>query len=216
MWYKVNKRYIGTQQVRPSWWTPWSDIISYFPFKDDILDKKWNNVIISQYSTPLKQSIWYQFEWNCGIDTKCNFICCRTKIDVNSSQDSAIQIAKLDNIWWLSYYFKSGDTNNNQSFCIYPWSTPSWGIYQKVSTSQWVWYHIWVGYGNWIAYYYFNWQRHQIYQWSVTDFWKVGFFIGFSWHKSKATISDWILWNSARSQEQYTDYYNKTKSKYWL
>lgn len=202
--------YIWTDQ-----WAPWSDIISYFPFKNDILDEKWNNVIISPYSTPLKQSIGYQFEWQCYISTKCNFSCCRVKIDLNSSQDSNIQTAILDNIWWLSYYFKS-DGTNNQSFIIYPWSTTSGSIRQKVSTSQWVWYHMWVGYGNWIAYYYFNWQRYQLYQWSVTDFWGAGFFTAFNWHKSKATISDWILWNSARSQEQYTDYYNQTKSLYWI
>lgn len=45
MWYKIQKIYVWTQQVRPKWWqwTPWANTIAYYPFRSDILDHSWNN-----------------------------------------------------------------------------------------------------------------------------------------------------------------------------
>jgi hypothetical protein len=52
MWYKVNKRLVWTKQVRPSWWNPWANTVAYYPLTADFNDKSWNwyNLTVSNAS----------------------------------------------------------------------------------------------------------------------------------------------------------------------
>lgn len=50
MWYKVNKRFIWTQQVRPSGWKPWSNTLAYYPFISDLKDYSGNWYDFTTYS----------------------------------------------------------------------------------------------------------------------------------------------------------------------
>lgn len=41
MWYNIKKNYVGTQQVRPSGWTPNENTLLYLPLQSDVVDKSW-------------------------------------------------------------------------------------------------------------------------------------------------------------------------------
>lgn len=46
---KIKKIYVGTNQVRPAYWnyTPTSNTLVYYPFKEDMNDYSWNNKNLS-------------------------------------------------------------------------------------------------------------------------------------------------------------------------
>ena len=63
MWYKVNKIRVGTQQVRPSWWTPWSNTLFYLPLESDTTDHSWRNIA----TNPSNITYWTLWGVNCAI-----------------------------------------------------------------------------------------------------------------------------------------------------
>lgn len=73
MWYKVNKRYVGTQQVRPSGWKPWSNTIAYYPLETDANDASWNwhnaSWVSGSSYTTVSWKLSANFDWNRYINT---------------------------------------------------------------------------------------------------------------------------------------------------
>lgn len=53
MWYKIKKIYVGTNLVRPSWWTPWSNTKLYYSFDNDIASTSYDS-----------SGWWYNGSWN--------------------------------------------------------------------------------------------------------------------------------------------------------
>ena len=59
MWYKVNKIYVGTQQVRPVW-KPWSNTIAYYPLTSTttVNDMSGNNRNLTNHSVSFNTYDW--------------------------------------------------------------------------------------------------------------------------------------------------------------
>jgi len=208
MWYKVNKIRVGTQQVRPVW-TPWSNTLAYFPFKDDQLDKVWSSSISITWT---KQTLWYNFSssWEILVQTPpstCSFASWWVKY--NSAQTTVAQFW-WTYIWWIKYNFTHSTANYNKRFEIWLWGQ-SYNVSSEQNTTTWQRYHIAMWYDWTYAYWYINWQQ----VWKLSSWHSENWTIRL-WYWINMDVSEYILESQARTAQEVTDYYNQTKSNYWL
>ena len=199
-------------------WKPDANTVMHFPFKNDILDKVWNATIPISWT---KQSVWYQFSSSGQVDftnspTNCRFISVWLKYI--SSQWDYNQITSTF-IWEVLYNFNHKSTDFYHRFQYHSnasSSSPSTTVYptssqQNTNSNQW--YHM---------AYWTDWTKVYAYLNSV----KVRETTIVNWLHTNTSmklfqqmnIVFWeLIWEKAmRSQTDITNYFNKTKWKYWL
>ena len=219
MWYKVNKIYVWTNQVRPTWWTPWSNTVFYFPFTNDATDHSWNWFTLS--NTWTQETIWRTFTTTTALNTATSWKFASVWIKINqrgSWWPSYWDQLMLGMINWNMYYQIVHANNSSETDVVFFWYWSGTRSTKKLNTSLWTWYHLaFYSDTNW-WYCYLNWVKSTI--WTGTPYNSVStrseFFNDNNSTKSSITLSEVIVENRVRSDSEILEYYNQTKSNYWL
>lgn len=224
MGYKVQSRLIWTTKVRPSWWKPWANTVAYYPLNWNANDYSWNG----------KNGTASNITWNSWWDGGCaSFNGSNSYINVpalsitnnltiscwiKTTQSSIWEIIQMVNsAWTQSFEFRVSSWKLNLWLWNSWYSEQGWNSSSSINTWQWV-NVIVTKSGN----------NYNLYINSVND----GVFTSSLWiwfnnnriwlHTNGSNspynwlIDNFIIENKARTASEIADYYNLTKSNYWL
>ncbi len=234
MWYKLKRATIRVngveKQVRPSgWggWQPWANTLLYFPLENDAIDVV-NNVSLT--------SSWTTNYTTVGGVTSAEFT--QSNYLYNNSVNIIPQwdVAKTFSVW---AYIKWHNTSWGAILAI--WGSGAWETFwlwqyendndiimsRSYSTSNRytptlnTWINFVMTYDNSVWTLYVNWQSQVT--WNTTaptswnsfyisqHIWQTPTYYTFYWN-----LSNVILEDKERTAQEVSDYYNSTKSNYWL
>lgn len=230
MWYKLKKIYIWTNQVRPSWWQPWANTIAYYPLDNTntVNDLSGNNHTLTNVWNVSFDSLSTTFNWS-------NYLYCSPlweTVPFTVSFYLYITDSSWDSVekWlvrhtWGNYYGWSTTILNHSSMphtkdirvwtepnnnCSYTSSTPSnwWhNIVVVCDSTNMKLYVDWVFQSNntavaqtWTWWYFTIW----------TEYW-TSFDNNYKWKISKVIVE-----SIERTAQEIADYYDQTKSLYWI
>lgn len=231
MWYKVKRIMVWDKQVRPSGWKPWANTIAYYPLTSTttINDESWNNKNLTNY-----WATFWIYQWvNCvNIDKRTKYV----KWSISTSPTWANP--RTYNFWCYnnnssaqsyeeSYFFNWQEWENymvlfwiwtdNKEFVSQFWQ---WWIFWTPIRQQWfnaclvytwtkfIYYRNWAYVWEWT--YTINTKWTELRLWWPRTSWD-GWRDKFVWY-----MSNFIFENKAWSEKEAVNYYNQTKSKYWL
>jgi hypothetical protein len=217
MGYKIKHIYQGENLVRPSGWTPWSNTVMYYPFKDDQLDKVGNSSISLAWT---KETIWYTFNSTSNISisnmsTLWRFLSMWIKLnsytwDYSQTPSTYIGVVlynyrNINHNYPFNHAFQYTSNNTSNVWVHRPRSS-------VIDISSNVWHHL--AYGtDWTKIYaYVDWNivRNENLPYPLwSNWWTLGMAIN-------ETISEFICESVCWTAQEVSDYYNQTKSKYWL
>ena len=230
MWYKVNKIYVGTQQVRPAGWTPGSNTIAYYPLTSSstIQDKSWNDRNLINTGSV----VFWTYQWvNCAYfnwtsnsqlyNTSISFSAYPTQtvlVWMYISWTSTSVYQTIYHTWTTAKTGKLGSWFKYWTWiCIWSWywwyeSIKSWNI-----NGSW---HLLVNVTNWTSStQYLDWALYQ----SLTNslsYTQTWLYIWWAQQSSSERLSwyesEFIVESKVRTAQEIQDYYNNTKSNYWL
>ena len=225
MWYKVKKIYMRQngveKQVRPATWNPWSNTIAYYPLTSTttVNDMSGNN-----YN--LTNTWWVTFvsyQWvNCAYYAGTWFL-------KNTSLSYDKRAFTMQ--WW--WYYLRKNANNTSFIRRWPnlWAyidrdtnnlrcSPWWIWWTVISSDSW-WNLITVTYDwNVTMKLYLNWTLI----WTKTDTSPSTWWWLSVWNANINSTTDYWYWwiseviieNKVWTATEVSNYYNLTKSKYWL
>lgn len=237
MWYKVNKIYVGTQQVRPYRFNPWTNTILYCPLKDNINDYSWNHTMTintTSYWTVAKDSTgFYHFTWwyisseNYTWPTQWS-MSVWVKRENKSTWNTTLQRWLTNTYKNSSPFYNMGfEFNNSWYTAVWDWATTYFRDIWWATVNQWELWTMtyspsewWKMYKNWVLVDSFSsnqnlWQ----YNWPTYIWWNT---YSSSWRPNpwaqyfKWYLSDVIIESAARTAQEVADYYNKSKYTYGL
>lgn len=223
MWYKLKRimmRPNGTEkQIRPSGWKPWANTIAYYKFDWNLNDSSGNN----------NNWTWYNWAWAFTDGT----------VNLGGSHAIALPftLAWLTN-WTFNIWIKiSGNKEFNGILGTTTWTTWTMHInyiYQapaiRVAVNQYPdiddvstltidnWYNIIIT-KSWTTYNIFNnWVLNV--SWTSGNFTdNSGLYLGTTYQTARCLnwyLSNAIFEDKTRTSQEVLDYYNLTKSNYWL
>jgi len=219
MWYKVKKIYQWTNLVRPVW-KPWANTLGYWTFDDQnvnqITDVSWNwNTLVYGAWNKITYSLlsWTDYYWNFNrsqywkdITWISNYTWCmwckisqtwQQYITMNNWIDliywfNSWQIEVYDYYWWSSYRSTlKSNTQLNTWMCI--WFSKNW----STVTTYYNWSKVWTPS-------FANYQLTGVWIWWNQSQWLI-------WSLNNVILEDRV-W----SDSDWSNYYNLTKSNYWL
>ena len=197
-------------------WTPWSNTIAYFPLETDQLDHKGSLTLPVTWT---KQTIWYLFNtnqsWVQVHSSATKFI----NFWINIQSINAANCLCWSLLWWYVFHYRNHGNTLTNKFWIFTWSWGSGAVTSnQVSMTTSVWYNVCVWYDSNGSVWYLNWVN--VFTTSSTPYawgdeaWAFG---TWNWNKQwSAIISEMILEDRVRTSQEILNYYNWTKSKYWL
>lgn len=234
MWYKLKRILIypdgvTEKQVYPAWWKPWANTIVYYPLNSDKtvynLWTLWSNYDLTNNWVTFSSEWWY-FNGSSWLSTSTNlpdasqytiafwvkpekqsqFAPIMQDWDTTASNDFWIE-CDLDNWIWIRCksdsgwtYKKPSNWNNNSRYCVI-----------LTMSSSWKWWYVnnvslgtWSGASNVNTNYHHQLQIGRANDWNETR-WPFKWYI---WH----IVIDTSIWN----ENERLNYYNLTKSNYWL
>lgn len=223
MWNKIQRIYVGSNLVRPSW-KPSSSTLAYYPLTSTttVNDQSGNNrnltnanVTFGSYkgvncayfngsssalyatmpSNPqaLTLSWWMYFVWNWRSAESYN-----------------------GHFWrWWSNFWPYVSNESNKKFVCSPW----WiGTYYLTSDTVWKYVTVTFNgsntvklYVNWVL----DWTNSSASVPSWTAF-AIGSNYNHNWNRWKWGVSEFIVENKVRTAQEIANYYNQTKWNYWL
>jgi hypothetical protein len=205
--------YVWTTKVRPSWWTPWSNTVLYYPFKDDILDKAWWTSISVSWT---KKNIWYQFSTT-GIvnlnnsDVWCKFISVWAELNWKASWNYHVQ-SPCTNYWIILYnYYSYWSPQYQKKYQAYTNSSTIVSSNEYSLTDN-QWYHLAYWWDGSKVYWYINWSKIWEYTTSSIYYYNKVQLL----REMTITYSELIWETEMWSWDKILSYYNSTKSNYWL
>jgi len=204
-------------------WQPWEHTLWYFPLKNNIIDATWNLTLTTPWSIT-KDTIWYLVQWSAYAllsDYSARYVWVRCK--VVTTPDTYVGIVTCG---WpsMQYYFKHSGSAYSQKFVVFYTSSYAFSAIPATTNAN-QWYHFAVSYEGGKTYWYLNWEQYLIYNWMwanvfakyCTAFW---WWMDWGGETSPWTstwiISDFIIEDEWWTKQQVLDYYNITKSNYWL
>jgi len=221
MWYKLKRILIypdgvTEKQVYPAWWKPWANTIAYYPLKEDVLDYSWNwnnwswnpnsfTGWVANYSwnsTTLPYSIIYRDAYTVSVWV----------VSEVTSWFKSVMGQHSNSYYWFNILFIKNNNvnyitgNSGYEFTRYYDSNLNWWKL-LTCTSDWSTTKLYI---NWElkATWTYWWKRSDtLYMWY--DHWYNGW--AFTWK-----ISELIVEDKVRTAQKIQDYYNQTKSNYWL
>lgn len=222
MWYKVNKRYVGTSLVRPNNnpFTPDANTLAYFPLGNNANDNSWHGSTISATEVT-KQTLWYEIAWP---HSKINFTSAVKPVFFMGWVKYIQPWSTHDNyIWWLyytgmRYHFTHASSSMAKRFSFYDdnW----WRNYptNQLDTQMNTWYHIAMWCNSSLTQFkcFMNWDLKA--SWNVvrSSTWDWSTAVELSWHETHFIISEVVIESDFISDSVIQNHYNLTKSKYWL
>lgn len=212
---------MGVYLWHDDWWTPWANTIAYYPFVNDTADQMGNITLTSP--SAVQQTLWFRITG--GITGT------RGVLTVNyigwwykpiSGTSSMIAMNCIDSPA-MGYYYAHTQSNLAQHLYAF-W--PSYNVNsQSAITTFGNWYHIAVSYNSTEnkTYGYLNGVEYLLYNWQWSNLAQSVMITGSRPGSGSTTsgnavidVSEVILEDTARSGQQVLDYYNSTKSKYWI
>lgn len=206
MWNKIQKIYIGSNLVRPKW-KPDSNVLAYYPFKDDTIDATWKTTL----SWTMVQS-WLGYK-----STVSASVLCSEQIQFRSFW---INVGTYPTSWqpfiWsnsrsMGYYTKHNNSNLTKHLVLF-YNSRYDSYLKDFAPATWTWHHLTMGYTG----------SKSIYSvdWVIADMW-TNWGYGFSGYyffldAQDVSISKLIMSNRCWSNDEIVSYYNQTKSDYWL
>jgi hypothetical protein len=216
---ELKNDYIGEYKV----FVPWSNTLLYLPMTDDLLDHSWKSVTVTNNGVSISSWTWYfNGSWYLSIPTADNIlwnvftISWYWKVSARPTY-SAIFATRNSTSWWLTvqyewtHLFASTATNNWDLIAVGNIFTKNnvWENYVLVrKVTNWELYKNWVKV--WTA---TSWNWNIIQSWSASFIWRNGAdsATNITWY-----IGQFIIENRAWTAQEVSDYYNQTKSNYWL
>lgn len=221
--------FIYTAEVWPTPtppFTPWADTIAFYPFTEDRNDHSWNSYnVTTNNSTQLGT-----YQWVDCMDFNHSF-CVVGTIDGMQSYNNYTMSFWVYKTWWINIQFSewwgwgwswpSLRTSNNEL----RWGneTNTYSSFSNSSTPNNTWLHIVIVADNWEWAIYVNntktvikssWvvapsnNGNSLYIWALSD-WGISY-------PSDWYISNLIIEKKARTAQEISDYFNATKSTYWI
>lgn len=211
--------------IYSSEWIPWSNTIAYFPFKDDVLDHSWNWNVLSNTQYLSKQSLWYKWQfsqwqtwlWINAVFTNsqwnAKFISVWYKVDSASWNSNLLSIWKYWSAWYNPSHWRS-----DLSWKIAIFTNSSWTI---GASTNWMSFNarhhltIWYDWSKVLISK--DWVQTTLYNWSWYNFWN-DIVIVWWWNNTNmvAYVSNFICESVCWTAQEVQDYYNNTKSLYWI
>lgn len=223
------------------WWTPWANTVAYLPLKWNLNDLAWNYTWTSwanlQWDTTVANIpvayITYD-NWYAYTTTNWPTISWSNSYTISwwVKQTSATWAMCLLNTWlWQANYH-----NNIRFYKFYESNAYKWYYVMYLWWYSWtsgfeIWYnynpwtnrHLWtLTYTPWSAKIYLDWSivstTSKTLSWTVTPEYPMGVGIAATdIHRSAtAYYSDIIFESKARTADEISNYYNWTKSLYWI
>jgi len=222
MGYKLTWVYIGQTKVRPTEWHPSSDTLAYYPFAWDVENK----VDSSTATLGSGSSIWSDYA-----TVNNSIITCPITETLNWSWTPY-----TFSIWEQVYQRPSYNprlTYNNAFYIIITSSerkvitdwdadAPSSSTYCWIAAGLWTWCHIVLTYDGTssTSYVYVNGVKFTYphatlttWTWISTD---IQLWLNNSLDGAYFYLSKFILEKKQRTDQEVLDYYNQTKSDYWI
>lgn len=222
MWNKIQRIYVGTNQVRPPTWKPWANTIAYYKFDNNLNDSSGNNRNLTTYSWTF--TYWTTVQW-------AKFV----QMDTSTSSSNLAVPFNLSNYtvsWWISF--------SEIRWSTYQWIMVDlewWDGYPRLHTyANKVYSFTW---DTWIAWTVNTWYNLIcVCDWLILKEYINGTFISSytlttdvssgtliidgiadksrTQYRISWKLSELILENKARTAQEISDYYNQTKANYWL
>ena len=207
-------------------WSPWSNTIAYFPFVSDTLDHSWNWTSLSINNctfvkdtsnvTGYKFTYWSSWDSNIYfINSNVQFLCFWFKINsINSWYNSTLWYIRSH---WISYWPAHYESDIRNKIVVFTNSS-----YTRWAITDWFTYNAWHN----IALWYDGTKLKVGKDWVLSDFYTGSWYnfgdnkIFIVWSSNSAqqitTVSEVIAESACWSASDYLNYYNLTKSNYWL
>ena len=234
MWNKIQRIYIGTNLVRPSGWTPWSNTLAYRPLTSSttVNDQSWNWMNFTNTNVTFWTYKWVDcayFSWDNGCQLRnTSFPNWRDRDWTVSCWNYYISNGRTANgnydqlLWWWGQQWVRRDCYSSpynkllQSWCTgYTLTSDSWWLHTVStfnSTTK-------------VFKYYVNWSLHSSFTYSSgSTSYQNMFTMSNSNDQTNAAYKRWkwgaseliVETNKIRNASEITTYYNQTKSKYGL
>lgn len=216
----------GTEkQIRPAWWQPWANTVLYLPFKSDLLDHSWNSVsLVTQGSVSIDNATakfngWYIYKtWSYGAALPFTVSLWVKFNSIPSSEECCIINSNHYSGLYYGWNISLIASNKQIRLETLPWSAVYTGVTAVTNTRYYVTAVIKSG-GSIL---YLNGTQKntttgtpnlQNYLWIGTNYWK-----GSDLWKQvlKWNLSEVVIENKVRTAQEVSDYYNSTKSLYWI
>lgn len=203
-------------------WLPWENTLVYAPFKNDLLDHSWNGISLTAKGTPTLSTY-------SGVN-------CAYLWQLTALYTASLTLSEYTMSVWVSQQWGIGSEYIilAQWKHANTWNWVRWWLYQNKFTASIVfvgystqytvnysWWHLvtftrswssfkmyWDGEYKWT--YNINYTMENIFQ--INDWYD---FDNTS-NQWKGYYSNWIVENKVRTAEEISNYYNSTKSNYWL
>ena len=222
----ISKVFLWDTQVRPTWWQPWANTVAYYPLTSTTTtsDESGNN----RNLTNSWASFWvYQNVDSCYVNWRlyCNWISNPSQFTLNcrycmraTSEHYYLTLWLKDWTWAdasnLTILWEFNGRPNWSGFWIqYNWTAYEW----LTNGTKWtlgVWYNG-VGTYDWTTLkIYLNWALQKSVTTSITSVNTI--LLGYGAAQAQVNVSNAIVENIARTAEEIQDYYNYTKSNYWI
>jgi len=222
MWYKVKRIMVWDKQVRPYRYNPWANTIAYYPLtaSSTVNDISWNNLNLTNTNVTFGSYKWVDcgyFSWSAKLTATyvnswiaCTILCWAYYIYSWST-------AKNQALWrWWSNFWPYVNNMDTKKLVCSPWSI---GSNLWTSDSQWKLIAVTYNWSNTLKMYE-NWtlvgtnSSATVPTWTTFTVW---------WDSNETYNGRWIWWISnvivesgVWEQTKIQDYYNKSKSQYWL
>lgn len=232
-WYKIKKIYVWDKQVRPATWNPWPNTIWYWTFDDQnanqITDVSWNNRNLTWWTMPTYSLVsWTNYAGNYSNVSGNTAQSWRLSpwgnytllVRVKPTTNSACYVSEIYGASWsienqdsIIYWYNSG------KFEFYTFKTNNSD--RRVTIKSWAsvnnWYLIWYTRSWTSVQTYANWQA----SWTLTLFSDSYGSLLYLWSAISWGRLPWQIWECVMENKVWTatevlNYYNQTKSSYWL
>ena len=231
MWYKLKRimmRPNGVEkQVRPKTRNPWANTLLYFPLENNAIDTV-NNVSLTSSWTTNYTTVW----WVKSAEfTKSNWLY-NNNVNVIPQWD----VAKTFSLWLYTKWSNQGWSGIAQIWSAWAWNvfwlwnytwtanlimTRYWSVSNTYTPTLNTWTHIVATYNNSIWKMYANWSL--VVTWNTTA--PTSWYSLYIWQNAWETyVAGTYYWNISSvilelwewTAQDVLDYYNQTKSNYWL
>ena len=207
--HELKNAYIG--YVR----TPWSNTIAYFPFEEDQLDHSGSYTLDKTWT---QQTLWFSFSLTnsslllSSTPSTTKTTSCWLKIDSFSHHTYSWQAWLIRDSPWCYLLWDASHTPTG--YC-YLWDWSNEHIVSAPYQNWWNYLAKVVDTTNNKMLFYLNWTKYEIN--SINQaYWNMVAFSSWSSCSLTTTLSELILADRERTATDVADYYNSTKSKYWI
>lgn len=217
-------------KIRPVWWRPWANTVAYYPLTSTstVNDMSGNELTL----TNNWNAVFWTYDW-----VDCAYFNWNASLRQSSLTTQYIwqtftfmawmKVVTECNVWtynnqWTNRGIWLVIQNNNDKIWGSIWQ---WGSFLDVvynTTINNTWYLIWLTHNsNWDLKLYFNGVQVQTGSWAVNE-WASNFAIWAAVFKeseiyySNGYVSNVIIEDKERTDQEVSEYYNLTKWNYWL